>query len=148
MIPPQAIKDNASWTSNVVDLKGFDYAVVTVQLGATDIAMVALKVQEADAATDATTLTSGADVSGLIFGTSALPSEDGGATSALPSATDDNGVLKFYIDCKKVKRYINLVATAGDGTAGTYLSALCELSRAEQVPYNASTRGLTANLIK
>ncbi|MFZ9311821.1 MAG: hypothetical protein ACO24O_10030 [Arenimonas sp.] len=42
--PPAAIIDNASATTASVDTKGWDYAVITVYLGALDIAVSALKV--------------------------------------------------------------------------------------------------------
>ena len=133
VIPPVAIKDNTSWTTTEIDTLGYDYAVITVNLGATDIAMAALKVQESD--------TSGsgfADVTGLVFGTS---TNIAGSTSALPTATDDDDNFKFEIDLRGRKRYLDLVATAGNGTTGTYASAVCELSRATNVPQTAAERG-------
>jgi len=111
MILPQAILDNATATSNVVDLSGAKYCYIKVQLGATDIAMTVLKVQESDARTDATTLTSGADITGLTF------------AGSLPSATDDNKTYLFAFPTEGRKRYVNLVATVGDGTAGTFINA-------------------------
>lgn len=111
MVLPQALLDDTTATSNVVDLAGSKYCYIAVQLGATDIAMAALKVQEADAKTDATTLTSGADITGLTYAT------------ALPSATDDNKTYLFAFPTEGRKRYVNVVATAGNGSTGTYLTA-------------------------
>ncbi|WP_276979807.1 hypothetical protein [Flavobacterium filum] len=111
MILPQALLDDATASSNVVDLAGSKYCYIAVQLGATDIAVAALKVQEADAKTDATTLTSGADITGLTYAT------------ALPSATDDNKTYLFAFPTEGRKRYVNVVATAGNGSTGTYLTA-------------------------
>jgi len=62
--PPAAIVDNASYTTASIDTQGWDYLQVVVYLGATDIAMTALKLQESD--TDG----SYSDVTGLVFGTS------------------------------------------------------------------------------
>lgn len=135
IVPPQAIVDNASWTPTIIDTLGFEHCQIIVQLGATDIAMAALKVQESDddAAADAY-----ADVTGLVVGTSA---NIAGATSALPSATDDNKFMIFDINCMKRERYLKLVATAGDGSAGTFISALAILSRPKQGVATAAQRG-------
>lgn len=135
--PPGAIVDNASWTTNVIDTAGWDYLVVSVKLGAMDIAMSALKLQEADAASSATALTSGADISGAV----------GGTDFTLPTATDDNKFVNFYVNLLGRKRYIDLVATGGDGTTGTYLDATAILSRGKISPDNVTARGILAQVI-
>lgn len=145
VVQPVAIVDNASWTSNVVDTKGFDYLTILVQLGATDIALAALKLQEAEVASDATTLTSGADVSGSVFGTAV---NSAGTTSTLPSATADNTLFAFHVDLRAGrKRYIKLIATNGDGATGGFLAATALLSRGEVSPSTAATRGIAQELI-
>ena len=131
--PPAAIVDNASYTTASIDTQGFDYMQVVVYLGATDIAMTALKLQESD--TDGGSY---ADVTGLVFGTS---SNIAGSTSTLPSATDDNKFFVFDVDLRGRKRYFDLVATAGDGTAGTFLTAFAILSRGKDQPVTAAERG-------
>lgn len=136
--PPAAIVDNTSVTCNVIDTAGYDYCEVWCYLGATDIATVALKVQESDTKSNTTTLTSGADVTGLVFGTS---SNIAGSTSALPSSTADNNCYKFEIDLKGRKRYLLPVVTGGDGTNGTYYTLWATLSKAETGPVTASGRG-------
>lgn len=137
-IEPVAIKDNASWTCQAIDTKGYDSALVIWHLGATDIAMAALKLQECD--------TSGgnyADVSGANFdGDTGI---DGSAVS-LPSATDDNKFFLIDVDLRKRKRYLKLTATAGDGTNGTYGVAIVILSRGKVTPNSASERGAAAVL--
>lgn len=132
--PPAAIVDNASYTTATIDTAGYAYARVFAYLGATDIAMGALKIQESDDSG----MSGAADVTGLIYGTSAGVA---GTTSALPSATDDNKCFVFEIDLRGRKRYLDLVATAGDGSAGTYLTAFALLSRAADVPVSAADRG-------
>jgi hypothetical protein len=136
--PPAAIVDNASYTTTSIDTAGFEYLEVFVFLGATDIAMTALKLQESD--TDG----SYADVTGLIYGTSAGIA---GTTAALPIATDDNKCFKFEVDLRGRKRYFDLVATAGDGAAGTFLTAFALLSRASDHPVSASERGF-GNIVR
>ena len=131
--PPAAIKDNGAYTTTELDTVGYDYCQIVVFLGATDIAITVLKVQESD--------TSGsgmADVTGLIYGTS---NQLTGSVSVLPSATDDNKFFLFDIDLRGRKRYLDLAATAGDGTAGTFLSAFAILSRAEDGGNLAADQG-------
>lgn len=137
-IPPGAIVDNAAFTSNVIDTVGYDRALILVTLGALDIAVAALKVQEADAKSSATALTSGADVTGLVFGTS---NTIAGSASTLPAATDDNKVYAFEIDLRNRKRYLQVALTGGDGAAGSYASAVAILSKGETIPVTASDRG-------
>jgi hypothetical protein len=132
---PGAILDNTAVTTNVVDTIGFSYAVVLVQLGATDIAMTALKVQHSDVRANATTLTSPVDIAGADF------------TGNFPSATADDGFHAIYIDLKGLGRYIDLVATVGDGVAGTFFAAYALLFDASITPSTAADRGLLAQLI-
>jgi len=129
--PPGAILDNASATTAEIDTLGFDYLSIVCQVGETDIAMTALKVTESDASGSGH-----ADVTGLVFGTS---TDIDGNASALPSATNDNGFFVFLIDLRGRKRYIDLVATMGDGTAGGYFSAIGLLSRGETSPTTEAT---------
>lgn len=125
--PPAAIVDNADFTTNVIDTVAngvkFDYLTIVVQLGATDIAMTALKVQQSDASGSGF-----ADITGTV----------GGTDFTLPSATDDNGFVVFNIDLRGKKRYFDLVATAGNGAAGTFMSAVGILSRAKVGPNSAT----------
>jgi hypothetical protein len=123
-IRPTAIVNNASCTSQVIDATGFAKATVVVSLGATDIALTALKVQHCD--------TSGgtyADVTGLVAGTS---TDIYGTASALPSATDDNGVYVFEVNVQKP--FLKVVATVGNGSTGAYVSAVALLHSASQAP--------------
>lgn len=140
---PAAIIDNASLTTNVIDTKGFNFCRVVVWLGATDIALTALKLQEADAASDATTLTSGADVTGTVFGTAA---NDTGSTSTLPTATDDGKFYTFEVALQGRKRYLKPIVTVGDGAAGAFVVCWAELDRGEQVPTTATQKGVAQNV--
>ena len=132
--PPQAIKDNASWTTGEIDTKDWDHLTLIVYLGATDIAVAAMTVTESD-----TSGSGHANVTGLIAGTS---TNIDGSTSALPTATDDNKFQVFEIDLRGRKRYIDLTFTAGDGTAGTYAAVLGILSSPKaNAPISISDRG-------
>jgi hypothetical protein len=133
VIAPAAIVDNAVYANTVVNTHGYDYCTILVNVGVTDIAMAALKVQECD--------TSGgtyADVTGLVYGTS---TNIDGSTSALPTSTADNTVVAFDIDLRGRKKYLQLVGQAGDGSSGTYASAVALLSRGDKAPTNAAERG-------
>ena len=131
-IKPQAIADNASLTPEVIDTLGFNELALVIQIGATDIAFAALKVQEC-----ATSGGSYTDVDGADF------SSDG----TLPSATDDGDVLGVFINLQNRQRFIKIIATAGDGATGSEASALAILARPETVPSNAASRGLAQELI-
>lgn len=131
--PPQAIVDNASWTTAEIDTLGYRYCRIVVFFGAMDIAMVALAVTESD-----TSGSGHSNVPGLVFGTSA---NTAGSTSSLPSATDDNKFFIFEIDLKGRKRYLDLTATGGDGAAGTYMTAWAELWDGEESPNTAAKEG-------
>ena len=132
--PPAAIVDNASLTTATIDTLGYSYARVFVYIGATDIAMTALKMQESDDSG----MSGAADITGLVYGTS---TDIAGSTSALPAATDDNKCFVFELDLKGRKRYLDLVATCGDGAAGTYVTAFALLSRAADGPVTKTERG-------
>ena len=125
-IKPAAILDNTSATATVVDTTGCDYATIIVQLGATDIAITALKLQASS--------TSGgtyADITGATFdGGSGM----GGATLALPSATDDGQTCVFQVDMRGKNPFLKVVATFGDGTSGGYIAAVAVLSRGKIAP--------------
>lgn len=130
--PPAAIVDNADFVTAVIDTAGFSHATIVAYIGATDIAMTALKVQESDDSG----MSGPADV--LTFGSS---SNIEGSTSALPIADDDNTFQVFEIDLRGRKRYLDVVATAGNGAAGTFCAIFAILSRAEEVPATNAGRG-------
>lgn len=121
-IAPAAILDNAAATATEIDCKGYSYLEIPVQLGATDIDVTTLKLEESD--------TSGsgfADITGATF--SAGTNVDGVAL-ALPAATDDNQVHTFQVNLIGRKRYIKVACTFGNGAAGGYVAATARLSHA------------------
>lgn len=133
-VAPQAIVDDASWTCYAVDTNGCKAIHCLVHLGATDIAMVALKIQEAEALSSATALNSGADITG--------------ATFTAPTDTADNTFLLCTIPVTGARmRYFNLVATAGDGSTGTYLTAIWIKESKDEAPGTAALRNLGQHLI-
>lgn len=128
---------NGAGTTIVIDTLGFDYCEIAVLhglVGAADFTV--LKVQEADAITDANTLTSGADITGLIVGTS---TDIAGAATTFPGDASD-GLIKplFEIDLRARKRYIDVAVTTG---AASLIAIVARLSRAEQMPTTAAQKG-------
>jgi hypothetical protein len=138
--PPAAIVNNASLTCAEIDTLGADLVEIIVDLGATDIALTVLKVQETD-----TTGAGYADIATSIFGTAL---NDTGVASVLPSATDDNHLFSFLIDCRGGrKRFLKPVVTFGNGAAGGFATVFAELSRLEAGPRLAVNCGFTERLI-
>jgi hypothetical protein len=133
--PPAAIVDNASFTTNTIDTAGFGKLAVYFSLGATDIAMTALKLQESDDSG----MSGAADITGCVYGATGAP--------ALPTATDDNKVFGFFVNLAGRDRYIDVVATAGDGSAGTFGACTAILYNGDPIN-DATERGLAANIIK
>lgn len=139
--PPGAIVDDAAFTTGAIDTLGYGYLTVYCVFGAMDIAMVTLKAQESDSSD----MSGATDITGAIYGTS---TDISGATSALPSATSDNTVFGFEIALgNSRKRYIDISATGGDGSTGTYLAVVGVLSRAKNPPTTAAGRGF-ANILR
>lgn len=132
VIPPAAIKDNAAFASTVIDkadLHGADYLEFVVALGATDIAMAVLKVMESDTLTNPTTL-----------GGSPTLVKD---STTKPSSDNDGQVAVFGIDLRKSRqRYLQLQATSGDGSTGTFLSAVAIARRSLEASSDAADRNL------
>lgn len=130
-IPPAAIKDDAAFVSNVIDLNDFDgcgYIEFVVNLGSIDATMATLKVMESDTKTDATTL-------------GGVPVEVKDVTTK-PGNSDSGKVAVIGVDCRGAReRYLQLEAAAGDGAAGTYLSAIA-IAQGGTLDSQASERGL------
>jgi hypothetical protein len=125
---PQARMNNAAVTCASVDRRGFDYAVVRVAIGATDVGLTTFKLQESD---DNSTFT---DIVGADYSVSPL---------SLPGSGSSNTLWEWQVDLRgSRKRYLRPAITIGNGTSGAFVSAAVELFRAEQSPFNAGTQGL------
>jgi len=125
-IAPAAIIDDASATAAEIDTIGANYAEVVITLGATDIAMTALKLQHGD--------TSGGSFVDIIGATFDGGINTEGTALALPSATDDGQVCVFQVNLDTTKRFLKVVATFGNGTAGGFVSGIARLSAVDLVP--------------
>jgi len=130
-VSPAAILDNTGAAATVIDCRDFDYCTIICQLGATDIAWAALKVQSS-----ATSGGTYADVTGATFDAGTSPD---GTVLALPSGTDDNQICVFQIDMRRKNPFLKVVATAGDGTVGGFIAASAILTRAHLSPSTSAT---------
>jgi hypothetical protein len=112
-IPPAAIKDDAAFSSLVIDKNDFpgcSYLEFVAIIGSIDAEAALLKVMESDTKTDSTTL----------GGTPTLVKD----STTKPGANDDNKIVIFGVSLgAQRKRYLQLQATAGNGAAGTFLAA-------------------------
>lgn len=129
--PPAAIVDNAAVTTASVDCSEAGWVTFLVYMGATDIAVAAMKLRESD---DDSTFT---DVPGADFSVS---------PATLPAATDDNKIYAVQVNMLGRKRYLDLTLTGGDGSAGAYFVVLAILSRMAITPSTATDRGLAQEL--
>jgi len=133
VIAPVAIVDDGSWTTLEIDTLDYDYLTVVVNIGATDIAMAALKLQSSDTTSSGFTDVTGLDCDG--------DTDIDGSAAALPSATDDGSLVVFQVDLRGQKRFFDLVATAGNGSTGTYASAVAILTKGAVAPVSTSGHG-------
>lgn len=108
--------DNASATSDWVDMENGAHLMFTIGIGATDTTVDA-KLQEADDASG----TNAADITGK-------------AITQL-SGTDDNkqAILEVRGD-ELSKKFVALVVTAGDGATGAQVYAIGQLGRLRYKP--------------
>lgn len=131
-IPPAAIKDDAAFSSLVIDktdFPGSDYLEFVGVLGSIDAEMAVLKVMESDTKTNSTTL-----------GGSPTAVKD---ATTKPGSSDGNKTFAIGVDLRTSrKRYMQLQATAGDGAAGTFLAAVAIGSRLQQASSLATPRGM------
>ena len=89
---PQARINNAAVTCASVDRRGFDYAVVRVAIGATDVGFTTFKLQESD---DNSTFT---DIAGADYSVSPL---------VLPSSASSDTIWEWQVDLRgSRKRYL------------------------------------------
>jgi hypothetical protein len=130
--PPGALVNGGSVSCSAIDRAGFDYATVRVVLGSTDAALTALKLQESDASGSGYT-----DIPGLDYSVS---------PATLPTSGAGNSMYSFDVDLRGRKRYLKPVITVGSGTNGAYVTVQADLSRAEETPHDATSRGLAGAL--
>ncbi len=128
IIDPSRI-NGASAASKVIDLKGHNFCEINVQIGATDAAATAFKLQESDTKASATALTDGVDITGLTF------------ASSLPSATSDSTIWQLAFPTSGRKRYVLLVYTAASAT-GTDIAAHARFENSDSVTPTAAGLGL------
>lgn len=108
---------NSDRVSKVIDTRGFDSCTVVVHFGTiASSAVTDIYLQEADAASDADTLTSGANLAG----------------SSQTVADDDDNEVKYIDINKPLKRFLQLNVNK-DATNATAESAVAYLYNADKV---------------
>lgn len=124
--PPAAIVDNAAFTTAAIDTKGWAWLTIVVQFGAMDIAAASASIRQSDASN----MSSPSNIA------------VGGTDFTLATATSDNTFHVFDINLLGKKEFIDFEITGGDGSAGTYMSALAILSRGSEAPDSVTERGV------
>lgn len=128
-IQSQAIVDNGYWVGSHqgtnpvnIDTAGCNYALITWELGASDIAMAELSLYESDTTTDGD------------FAIIAASNYATAGIGTLPSATADNTFLGWIVTNLGTTRlrYLRVNAKAGNGSTGSFLSAFALLGHPEQ----------------
>jgi len=129
-----ALVDNGAFTANVLDKQDFDNALGVlfyIVTGTMDAALSALKAQQSDTKTDDTTL-------------GGTPTDVHDVT-AKPAATDDDEIVELYIPMSQwTDRYLQLQATAADGTTGVNLCVLAVADLAGELEPTAASHGVEA----
>ena len=125
-LAPISVNGTAATTTEI-DTKGYDYLTMVVQAGSLGATMDELSITESDTAGSGHAAISGATFTDPV------------------GTTDNNKIFAAYLDLRKRKRYIKLVADPG--ASATLLSSVAILTRAEVTPTSASERGLGEQLI-
>lgn len=133
--PPAAILDDASAATTAINTQGYSYCQIWVALGASDVTLAALKVQESNTDSNYT------DITGTVLGTDTDAFGAATTLSTVASSTADNNLYCFDIDLRGRKKWLDLVATAGNGSTGTYISAWAILARSQDGIATAAERG-------
>ena len=115
----------ATATDLEVDTLGWHYLAIHVLLGNVAADMTALTVNESDTAAQ----------TGDVIVTFTAPT----------AAAGDGDMVACFIDLRKRKRYISIVATGGAGA--TLISIVGLLYRGDQVPDSVTERGLVEQFI-
>lgn len=125
-LAPISVNGTAATTTEI-DTLGYDYLTMVVQAGSLGATMDELSITQSD--------TAGSGHATITGGTWTDP----------VGTTDNNKIYAAFLDLRKFKRYIKLVADPG--AAATLLSSVAILTRAEVTPTSATERGLGEQLI-
>lgn len=137
-IAPAAILDNASATGIAIDTLGYGNGRLNVffLVGASDVDAAAMSLEECD--------TSGGSYAAIAATAASGTTGDG----RLPQDDDDNKVFMISIPITPSRlRFIKPVFTAGNGTLGTFVAAMYELSNGAIDASTSTTRGLGGQII-
>jgi hypothetical protein len=132
-LSPAAIVDDAAFTFQEVDTKGFDWALFVFYIGAIDVDFAVVPKITQD---DVTGMGSATDITGAVL-----------AGTGPANASADNKFYGILVNLDGKKRFMKPAATGGNGDTGTYMAAWCELYGPELDPATAAGYGL-AELIQ
>ena len=122
-----------------IDTLGFQYAAVDVifekvaAAGTNSAVCLACKLQHGD------TTSSYTDVSGFVGGTAT--SSTVAFSFPTPGNTNDTNVVRFNVDLRGKKRYLNVFATP---QVASVVAVNCRLTKGVNAPVNASDAGVKA----
>jgi hypothetical protein len=137
VVPPAAAVNGATVTvPTPLDLRGCDYAAISVIFGATAIAVTVMKLQECETSNGAFV-----DVVGSRYGTD---TNDAGVLSTLPAATA-NLNYGWLFQRESRMRYINPVITVGVGN--DFITVIAELWRLKETPRTAVLAGYAERMV-
>jgi hypothetical protein len=139
-IVPGAIATNATATGNVIDTKGFKYALITLHQNAasatnSSATLKSITLSESDSTSSFSAISGGGGLTAA-----------SGTSWAIPVSNDTNGssvVVRIGVDLRQNrKRYLQLACTNLASASGvTAIGADCKLGLAEQVPSSDSEAG-------
>jgi hypothetical protein len=121
---------------NVIDTLGYDYVVIIFHLGAAAAATSELHLEQSDLAG------SGFSTAGVTAFDFDGGTESDGTTAALPSATDDDSMFVFEVDCRGLKRYLRVEATAGGVNLTSCVAILSRAGETSKIPASRGAAGL------
>lgn len=125
-LAPISVNGTAATTTEI-DTFGFDYLTMVIQTGALGATMDELSITHSDTAGS---------------GHAAIT----GATFVDPvGTTDNNKIYAAFLDLRKLKRYVKLVADPG--ASASLISSVAILTRTDVSPTSATERGLGEQLI-
>ena len=128
LITPQSVATNGT-ASGTVNVVGFDYGVITLQLGTAVASNV-----------DATVAVTEGDVA------SKLATHADFTLATVAPNTSSGNIMRWYLDLRKRKKFLKLQYNPNTNVART-AAATIELSRAEQAPITTTGRGVDAQVI-
>ncbi len=122
--------DDGSFTSTIIDTKGYEYATFIYSSGdmGVDGQVTVLQVQESDSGTGSWT-----DIPGACY-----------EGAYLPGYNDPfNSIYKINVNLDICARFIKIICTANNSSTGLYGSCVCLLGRPLNSPHPGAVTGMS-----